>query len=55
MTKKEEMDLILKIVDRKYSEIYTYGLYKSKLDMIMDIEAAHADCPLDLQKLLDEN
>ena len=53
MTKKEEMDLILKIVDRKYNEMYTYGLYKTKLDMIMDIEAAHADCPLDLQKLLD--
>ncbi len=53
MTKKKEMDLILKIVDRGYDEMCTYGLYKTKLDMIMDIETAHKNCPLDLQKLLD--
>lgn len=53
MTKRKEMDLILKIVDRGYNEMYMYGLYKIRLDMTMDLEAAHADCPLDLQKLLD--
>lgn len=47
---KEGMDLILKIVNRGYPTME--GHYKSRLDMIMDIEAAHENCPLDLEKLL---
>lgn len=48
---KEEMKLISKILDRGYPTMQ--GHYKTKLDMIMDIEATHENCPLDLVKLLE--
>lgn len=53
VSKRAELDLILKIAERGYEEMSMYGVYKDKLSMLMDLEAAHADCPLDLQRLLD--
>ena len=37
MTKKKEMDLILKIVDRGYDEMCTYGLYKEKFTGFVNV------------------
>lgn len=53
MTKKEEMDLILKIVDRGYSTMKEH--YKTKLGMVLDIEKTHELRPLNLNKLLKED
>ena len=50
MKKKEEMGLILKIVKRGYPTME--GHYRIRLDMMMDIEAVHENCPLELEKLL---
>jgi len=52
MINREEMQLISKIVDRAFNtEMQAH--YSSKLDMFMDIEAVHNDCPLNLQNLLE--
>jgi hypothetical protein len=49
---KEEMKLISKIVDKAF-ETEMQAHYGSKLDMFMDIEFVHKDCPLNLQRLLE--
>lgn len=51
MVKKVEMNIVFRIVNRGYPIMK--GHYKTRLDMIMDIEAAHEDCPLNLIKLLE--
>ena len=49
--RKKESELIVKIVDRGYPMMK--GHYKTRLDMIMDIDATNENCPLRLQELLD--
>ena len=49
--KLEESRLVMKIVNRGWETMKRH--YKTKLDMIMDIDAANKDCPLKLQELLD--
>jgi len=48
---KKELDLISQIVKRGFSVMRE--CYVSTIDMFMDIEYAHRDCPLNLQKWLD--
>lgn len=50
MDKKEEMQLILAIVKRGFPTMQKH--YRIRLDMMMDIEVVHQDCPLALEKLL---
>ncbi len=50
MSNKKEINLIMKIVDRAWGKMSVN--YKDRLSMIMDIELANKDCPMDLEKLL---
>ncbi len=45
---RAEVDKIGLIADRADS----LGIGYARMDMLMDIEAAHGSCPLDLEKLL---
>ena len=47
----EESRLIMKIVNRGWKKMK--GGYTTRLDMIMDLDAANKNCPLKLQELLD--
>lgn len=49
--RKDDFDLISKIVKRGFSIMHE--CYSSTVDMFMDIEYAHQDCSLNLQKWLD--
>ena len=51
MVDQKRVDLIMDIVDRGWETME--GHYKDKLCMIMDIDFADRDCPLELQELLD--
>ena len=50
MTNKKDMLLIRKIVNRGWEMME--DCYRSKLDMIMDIDTANSDIPLNLNDLL---
>ena len=47
----EESRLIIKIVNRGWEKMK--GDYTTRLDMLMDLDAANKNCPLKLQELLD--
>lgn len=49
--KLEELRLIEKIVNRGWGKMKRN--YRTRLDMIMDLDAANKNCPLKLQELLD--
>lgn len=51
MINKKEIELTMKIVNRAWVKMEMN--YKDKLSMVMDIEAANKDCPMDLQRLLE--
>jgi len=53
-SKKEETELIQKIVQRALKYWERLGLDMNRSNLEMDISACHANgCPLELQKLLD--
>lgn len=51
--KGTELLLMSKIANRAIEIAHGQGVHLTKLTMMMDLECAHAQCPLDLQRLLD--
>ena len=52
-TTRQELELISNIANRALSMFQEQGVPAKKLDLFMDIEYAHRDAPMDLQKLAD--
>ena len=50
-TSKQDMVMIMEIAERATA----IGIDRSKLDLVMDLEAAHHACPLDLHALQHAN
>lgn len=54
MTTREDFMLISRIADRGIPMLKDYGSTTvQKIDLFMDIEFAHLESPMDLQRLLD--
>lgn len=49
---KQDVEKVKKIVDRIMDYQEDVGLKRSRMDWHMDIEAAHINCKLDLDRLL---
>lgn len=49
---RESLELITKIADRALTFYEKQGIDRDKLDIIMDLSACHASCPLQLEEML---
>lgn len=55
MTDRHDIGTISKIADRGLDLLADAGIGAAKLDVMMDIEFAHEDTPMDLQQFLQFN
>lgn len=52
MTRRDDLDLIAKIAERAEGLYRRFGINDKRLTIIMDIDNAHSQYPLDLEGLL---